>query len=284
MKLISASCYMAAKTRTTPGKVYGAARACAPEGTVAMDYLATAVERALDRAKCSAVELDLIVSLSWSPDHLVADAMIMGPRIGHPLQKKIGASNAFVFDLMDASLAKALHVVNQFAQGQSLQRILLVRADIGQGLHPDPRSGFTIPDGAFALLLEPDAQQLFFSTEISDGFQPLRVDLNTQISSAADAKGTLCFPPQPELDAAISHAVQSLNSAAGFAPANVLREFWLSHETSRPHCLGPFDLAFQLEMCMEFQCEPIFATSFDPFSLRVEGVTLTVAGGSYDGC
>lgn len=284
MKLISASCCMPAKTGTTPGKVYGVARARAPEGTVAMDYLATAVERALDLANCSATELDLIVSLSWSPDHLVADTRIMGPRIGHPLQKKIGASNAFVFDLMDASLAKALHIVNQFALGQALQRILVVRADIGQGLNPDPHSGFAIPDGAFALLLEPDARQQFSSIDIGAGFEPLRVDLNTQISNMEDAKGTLCFPPQTELDEAINHAVQTLNKPMGFAPGNVLREFWLSHESGRPHCLGPFDLAFQLEMCMEFKCEPMFATSFDPFNLRVEGVTLTIAGGSYDGC
>ena len=209
MKLISVSCCMPAKTGTTSGKVYGVARARAPEGAVAMDYLASAVERVLDRAKWTSAELDLIVSLSWSPDHLVSDTRIMGPRIGHPLQKKIGASNAFVFDLMDASLAKALYVVNQFAVGQGLQRILVVRADIGQGLLPDPQSGFAIPDGAFALLLEPDARQQFSSIEIDAGFQPLRVDLNTQIVSAADAKGALCFPVQPELDEAINLAVQS---------------------------------------------------------------------------
>ncbi len=283
MKLLAAACRMPAKTCAIPGKVYGVTRARAADNTVAMDYLVPAVERALEQGNCAATDLDLIVSLSWSPDHLVTDTRIMGPRIGHPLQKKIGAHHAFVFDLMDASLAKALYIVNQFALTQSLKRVLLVRADNAQGLQADPESGFTIPDGAFALLLAPDAQQHFVSTPLVDpqgnaGFHPLRVELNTHVTHATDAKGTLRFPVQPALDEAIDHAVQSLSDTTGFAARNSMREHWLSHAPEQPHCLGPFDLAFQLEMYLEYQREPVLAISVDPFSLMVEGVTLKVTG------
>lgn len=283
MKLLAASCRMPAKTCAMPGKVYGVTRARAADTAVAMDYLAPAVEHTLAQAKCAATDLDLIVSLSWSPDHLVADTRIMGPRIGHPLQKKIGAHHAFVFDLMDASLAKALHIVNQFALAQSVKRVLLVRADSSQGLQADPESGFAIPDGAFALLLEPDAQQHFFSTPVINpsgtaAFHPLRVELNTHVTHATDTKGTLRFPVQPALVGAIDRAVQTLSDTAGFATSHCMREHWLTHAPERPHCLGPFDLAFQLEMLLEYQREPMLAISIDPFGLVAEGVTLKVTG------
>lgn len=288
MKLIAAACHMASTCQSAPDKAYGAARAFAPSGKVAMDYLSTAVERVLSQGNCLAEAVDLIVSLSWSPDHLVSDPRIMGPRIGHPLQKKIGAHQAFVFDLMDTSLAKALYIVNQFAQAQNMRRILLVRADIGHGLQPDSASGFSIPDGAFALLLSPAAmdipeQQRFYKRSLNQAagpFQPLRVELNTRIEKETDKKGLLRFPVQPSLEETIQQVSCELVQLAGVAEKNWFCESWLTHQQGRPHCLGPFDLAYQLEMSLEHQSGRVLAISFDPFGLTVEGVELCLEGTS----
>lgn len=77
-----------------------------------MQRLLPAVREALDEAVVKPEEIDLIVGLALSPDHLIENRDIMAPKIGHPLQKVLGANRAHVFDLTDSSLARALYVVD----------------------------------------------------------------------------------------------------------------------------------------------------------------------------
>lgn len=80
-----------------------------------MQRLLPAVREALDEAVVKPEEIDLIVGLALSPDHLIENRDIMAPKIGHPLQKVLGANRAHVFDLTDSSLARALYVVDTLA-------------------------------------------------------------------------------------------------------------------------------------------------------------------------
>lgn len=273
MNLLSVSCCLPEQLPQPDARPYGYARPIAAPGSVGMDFLKEAVDRALETAQYSAKEIDLIVSLSWSPDHMIEDPTIMGPRVGHPLQKLIGATGAFVFDMMDASLAKALHIINHFALMQSLNRVLLVRMDVGHGLSADQNSGFRIPDGAFALVLSPDPDAQFLRQDIAGHFQPLKVELKANIRSAQDIKAGFSFPYQTALDRSVEHAYAQLSSRGDSARRH-LCERWFSEKSSSEKCLGPFELPFQLDLERD-PSESYLVVSFDPFNLSVEATTLS---------
>lgn len=95
-----------------------------------MQRLLPAVREALDEAAVKPEEIDLIVGLALSPDHLIENRDIMAPKIGHPLQKVLGANRAHVFDLTDSSLARALYVVDTLASDQGYRNVLVVRGKI----------------------------------------------------------------------------------------------------------------------------------------------------------
>lgn len=77
----------------------------------ANDYALKAARQALAKARCLPSELDLIVSLSVSPNRMADAAPIAGPRLAHPVQRDLRASNAAVFDLLDADWTLALDLV-----------------------------------------------------------------------------------------------------------------------------------------------------------------------------
>ena len=152
---------------------------------MAIDALLPAVHQVLGQAGLQAVEIDMIVSISVAPDHLALESNIIGPRIGHPLQKSLGAQRAYVFDLMDASVAKALHIADIFAFQQGYRHVLVVRAECSHGVRPDPDSGFTVPDGAMAMLCTPTGTSRWHSGAL-DGIAPLMLMLNPAIVHADD--------------------------------------------------------------------------------------------------
>lgn len=273
MNLLSAFCCLPEQLSQPDSRPYGYARPMAAAGSVGIDILEGAVHRALEDADCRAQDIDLIVSLSWSPDHMVDDPAIMGPRIGHPLQKRIGATSAFVFDMMDASLAKTLHIINHFALMQSMKRVLVVRMDIGQGLRADETSGFRIPDGAFALVLSPDHSAEFQQQKISGTYTSLTVDLNTDIRNELDVKGRYTFPYQASLVRSIEDTYRAFTQLGG-TDRHHLHEQWFSEISSDETCLGPFTLPHELNSERNFS-DSYLIVSFDPYSLSVEATTLS---------
>lgn len=277
MRVLASVCHfpdeMAAGKSHSPNIV----GSCAVNEEVAIDYLVAAVDRALQIAECKVENIDLIVSLSWTPDHIVDDTSVMGPRIGHPLQKRIGAKNAFVFDLMDSSLAKALHIVNQFSIMSGMSRVLVVRAELLKGIAPDVDNGFTIPDGAFAMVVAPDEHQRFISkpltTESGSEIQSLRITLNSFISKNNPTKGRLLFKGAKQFDRAIQEAVGEMGAQDDHVSEKI-HESWFASEDAQARPLGPFDIANKLQLIKHRNNSKLLAVSADPFTLSLEAVTL----------
>ncbi len=172
-----------------------------------MQRLLPAVREALDEAAVKPEEIDLIVGLALSPDHLIENRDIMAPKIGHPLQKVLGANRAHVFDLTDSSLARALYVVDTLASDQGYRNVLVVRGESSQGLEVDSESGFALADGALALLCRPTGKAAFrrgaLGGDPAQEWLPLSIPLNTDIRQVGDVKGHLNLPAQPGLPEAV---------------------------------------------------------------------------------
>ncbi|MFO6059371.1 beta-keto-ACP synthase [Pseudomonas aeruginosa] len=225
-------------------------------------------------------EIDLIVGLALSPDHLIENRDIMAPKIGHPLQKILGANRAHVFDLTDSSLARALYVVDTLASDQGYRNVLVVRGESSQGLEVDSESGFALADGALALLCRPTGKAAFrrgaLGGDPAQEWLPLSIPLNTDIRQVGDVKGHLNLPAQPGLPEAVRDGFTRL--AGDFPQLNWVREEWFGQGRPDGRCLGPFELASQLRAAQRDRLDELLLISFDPFGMVVEGVTLELAG------
>jgi hypothetical protein len=194
------------------------ARAAARDGEEsALDMAVEASRQALDRAGTKAGELDLIISKSLSPSHLVSNHEIIGPRLGHPLQRALGAGRAFVFDLLDADWCVAIDIARGFVASLGYRRVLIVHAEASRfGVLPDSRSGFTLIDGAGAILLaradgaRERAQRSSYCS-LSDGAAGLRIDVVERAAVGAPAtphRARAVFAPQPGFLADARRAAQ----------------------------------------------------------------------------
>ncbi|MBH9079466.1 beta-keto-ACP synthase [Pseudomonas aeruginosa] len=245
-----------------------------------MQRLLPAVREALNEAAVKPEEIDLIVGLALSPDHLIENRDIMAPKIGHPLQKVLGANRAHVFDLADSSLARALYVVDTLASDQGYRNVLVVRGESSQGLEVDSESGFALADGALALLCRPTGKAAFrrgaLGGDPAQEWLPLSIPLNTDIRQVGDVKGHLNLPAQPGLPEAVRAGFTRL--AGDFPQLNWVREEWFGQGRPDGRCLGPFELASQLRAAQRDRLDELLLISFDPFGMVVEGVTLELAG------
>lgn len=245
------------------------------QSEMAIDALLPAVHQVLDQAGLQAAEIDMIVSISVAPDHLALEPNIIGPRIGHPLQKCLGAQRAYVFDLMDASVAKALHVADIFAFQQGYRHVLMVRAECGHGVRPDPDSGFTVPDGAMAMLCEPTGTSRWHSGAL-DGIAPLMLMLNPSIVHLEDKKAHVRFAPPADIgqrySEAARNAVAALNGPA-WDSARYSVEHW--HFGAGGKRSGPFDSALALaDLLAKGGNGALTLVSFDPFGPAADAVTV----------
>lgn len=278
MQLVAANCQLSEVTEPLNNRLYSALRSKGKQGEALLERLVPCVETALHKAGWEAQEIDLIVSMSLSPDHLVAKCNVMGPRIGHPLQRALHADNAFVFDAMDASLAKTLHIVNTLALSQGYQRILVVRAENTVNLQACAESGFDISNGVMALLLTPGLEQQFYSLPIAGDFSPLRVMLNTVIHNEDSFKGAFTLQPQPALNHAINRSIDEMLSNPDFSQDTALVESWLVASKGHAASLGPFEIPYRLSTQGALS-KALNLISIDLFSMNVNGVSLKYAQG-----
>ncbi len=243
-----------------------------------MDYLLPAVESVMSQGNVAAKDIDLIVSFSVSPDHLARDSSIGGPRTGHPLQKEISARNAFVFDLMDTSLAKVLHIVNTLSWQEGHKRILLVRSEISHCVKQDSQSGFFMQDGAMALLVAPMEQQYFQQSYLGKTFHPLVMELNTDIRTPQDHKCMMRFPTSEKLCEAMETAFEKLLTPYKKNNIEGIMEQWFHDTTDNKPYHGPFHLAQEFMVRLK-QCQhgQIAAASFDPFGPAIDMVTAVIS-------
>ncbi len=116
-----------------------------------------AVSAALEQARLTVDDVDMIISKGVSPSHLAGDPAIMGPRVGHAIQKELRLPNAFVFDLMDADFTFAMDIAESFFLLHSMKTALLVHTECSApGVMPCKDTGFTVADGASCMVIEFD--------------------------------------------------------------------------------------------------------------------------------
>lgn len=130
-----------------------------PSGTghasaLASAYAVKAAKLALSQARCLPSELDLIVSLSVSPNRVADSVSIAGPRLAHPVQRDLRASNAHVFDLLDADWTFALDIAQSHSRALGYRRALVVRAEALDDVEGIERGGLSSGAGAIVFTID----------------------------------------------------------------------------------------------------------------------------------
>jgi putative alkyl quinolone biosynthesis protein PqsB len=269
---------------------YACPRPRADASQMAIDLALAACGDALKQAGCRPDDVELIAGMSVSPDHLSDDPAIAGPRLGHPLQRELKARQAFVFDLIDADWGAAIDMVSAFASSTGLRRVLLFRAECTHGLVPDETSGFAVPDGAGALVMD-IAPAVVYSAghlDVAGGFRGAELKLAPpEIRATTNARAILTFPFQPALRAAVEDTMHRIveDDAARLPPADVVvREDWFgagaggaSLPDSIPPSIGPFALPLVLSRHPRGgSLASVLNVSFSPFHLRCGGQRLLI--------
>ncbi len=283
MRILAAKTWFPDNIQGNPSLAYGSPRPVAETGSYALKYLIPTVNSILQEQRIVASDIDLIVSLSMSADHLVEELEIMGPRVGHPLQKSIGANNAYVFDLMDASLSKALYIINTLAIAEEYKNILIIRSEIGISSKTDLNSGFCLADGVMALLVEFNTQQIFEALHVPGNWWPLSLELETDIKSTLQNKIKFNYPVQEGLAEAIHRQSEELLSHSSFSAQPFAIESWLKESKNESVCYGPFEVVREIEKRLSHPTKSNFvAISFDPFGPALEAITLELGRGDCD--
>jgi putative alkyl quinolone biosynthesis protein PqsB len=258
---------------------------------MAIDRALTACEQALQQAGCRSDDIELIVGMSISPDHLSDDPAIAGPRLGHPLQRELKARNAFVFDLIDADWGTAIDIACAFAASTPLGRVLLVRAECTHGLVPDETSGFAVADGGGALVVSvtPGAEYRALYTAVP-GFRGAELTLAPpERRATTNARAVLTLPHQPGLCSAVRDAMQRLveQESEGRPAADIIvREDWFGDgecdaarrdSSAAGVSVGPFALPLALSGHPRGASSTwVVNVSFNPFHMRCGGQRLLI--------
>ncbi|MDP3276662.1 MAG: ketoacyl-ACP synthase III [Deltaproteobacteria bacterium] len=142
-------------------------RWAAPEDWATSDLCVPAAQQALERAGISAMDLDLIVLGTDSPDYITPSTSVV-------LQRKLGALNAGTFDVgcACASFPTALATAaGLMATQPHLRRVLVVAAYMMRKLSdPMDTMSFFYGDGAGAAVLEPsDVPGVLTAAFLADG-------------------------------------------------------------------------------------------------------------------
>jgi len=131
-------------------------RHIAAETDTTSSLCAVAAERALDRARLPARELDLVICATTTPDQLL-------PATACLVHKKIGAIHAGAFDINSActGFVQGLIIGVQFIQTGTCRRVLVVAGEIlSRFLNWQDRTTCILHgDGAAAVVLEATSQK-----------------------------------------------------------------------------------------------------------------------------
>jgi 3-oxoacyl-[acyl-carrier-protein] synthase-3 len=127
-------------------------RHMADQGTATSDLAAAAAREVLKQTGTNPEEIDLIVTATVTPD-------MMFPATSCLVQKKLGASRAWGFDLSAAcsGFMYALTVGAQFAGAGTHRKVLVIGSDIMSSIidYKDRNTCVLFGDGAGAVLVEP---------------------------------------------------------------------------------------------------------------------------------
>jgi 3-oxoacyl-[acyl-carrier-protein] synthase-3 len=119
------------------------------------DLGAEAAKKALEAARCSPKEVELIILCTYTPDHVF-------PATACFVQKKIGAVNAAAFDIETAcsGFLYGLTIGAQFIASGTYKRVLVVGAEVNTRIldWKDRNTCIIFGDGAAAALLGPGTE------------------------------------------------------------------------------------------------------------------------------
>jgi len=138
------------------------------EGAATSDLGAKAIEGLLKKTNTSAEEIDLIICATATPDMLF-------PATACIIADKVGAKNAFAYDLMAACSGFLFSVAtaSKFIETGSYKKIIVVGADKMSSIvdYTDRSTCIIFGDGAGAILLEPSEDGLGIQDSLlkSDG-------------------------------------------------------------------------------------------------------------------
>ena len=138
------------------------------EGLGSSDLGANAIKGLLEKKNMKAEEIDLIICATATPDMLF-------PATACVIADKVGAKNAFGFDLMAAcsGFLFALATASKYIETGSYKKIIVVGADKMSSIvdYEDRQTCVIFGDGAGAVLLEPTEDGLGIQDSIlkSDG-------------------------------------------------------------------------------------------------------------------
>ena len=122
------------------------------EGKGSSDLGAQAIKGLLEKTNTSAEEIDLIICATATPDMLF-------PATASIIADKVGAKNAFAYDLMAAcsGFLFALNTASKFIETGTYKKVIVVGADKMSSIvdYTDRATCIIFGDGAGAVLLEP---------------------------------------------------------------------------------------------------------------------------------
>jgi 3-oxoacyl-[acyl-carrier-protein] synthase-3 len=123
------------------------------EGLASSDLGANAVKGLLEKRGIAASEIELIICATATPD-------MMFPSTANIIADKVGAVNAFAYDIMAAcsGFLFALDIGAKFIQSEQYKKVIIVGADKMSSIvdYTDRSTCIIFGDGAGAVLLEPD--------------------------------------------------------------------------------------------------------------------------------
>lgn len=260
-----------------------------------------AVNEALTQAKTSPDQIDLIITMGVSPSHVADDPAILGPRVGHPIQRDMGLSNAFVFDTLDGDMNFAMDLAESFFNLYPFKRALLIHSECGApSVKPCLETGLTLSDGVSALVVSPDFSRTQMGAsyiDISDQVEPLSMHpLPAGKITEATELVQLSFSAPPPLFSAIGDAaLKVITQESGRYPVNedsgyVIEDWFEGYSQALnqlprnfTHCETPTDSGHTgphtLALCAQkklgdldsasSQDEHLLLTTFNPFKMRL---------------
>ncbi|MBO6524026.1 MAG: ketoacyl-ACP synthase III [Balneolaceae bacterium] len=199
----------------------------------ATSYMATkAAEEALQSAGVSAEEIDVIIVATVTPDYIF-------PATACLVQEKLGAKNAFAFDISAAcsGFIYALTTGASFIQGRTAKKVLVIGADKMSSIldYTDRTTCILFGDGAGAVVLEASDDE----TGIIDSIHHTEGDINCGLYQPA---GGSLRPASHETVDAKMHSIRQ-DGRAVFKKATMGMAD-VSLEIMKKNDLAPEDVAW----------------------------------------
>lgn len=197
--------------------------------------------KTLQDAELMSHDIDVIASLSLSPNRVAYERDVCAPRLCHPIQKELNASNAWCFDAVDSSIDRVIQIVWAYLESTKKNYGLIVRGELCNSLRACKVSEFHWSEGAAAILVTRDITRAKWQMS---GHQSYKLEhgpfcyilWNENIQSPDDHLGLISFPQATEFFSKVKNVAAEKGL---FESAEI--ESWLGSNENRTQA-GPFEL------------------------------------------